>query len=61
MKCIDKVCIDRVLNGGDAAGDFYFCKCVGVEVGRGEEECLLDKWCKLYGLPNNSTPIKEKL
>jgi len=44
MKCIDKVCTDRVLNGGDDVGDFYFCKCVGVEVGRGEEECLIDKW-----------------
>ena len=29
---------------GDENNDFYYCKLVGIEVGRGLEECLDDKF-----------------
>ena len=44
MKCIDKECECRELNGGDEISDFYFCKECGLSVNRGEDECLFDKW-----------------
>lgn len=44
MKCIDKECEFRELNGGDEISDFYFCKECGIDVGRGEGECIIDKW-----------------
>ena len=44
MKCIDKECEHRELNGGDEISDFYFCKECGISVDRGEDECLFDKW-----------------
>ena len=43
MKCIDKECPYRELNGGDEISDFYFCKECGLSVDRGENECSLDK------------------
>lgn len=46
MKCINKKCEHRELNGGDEISDFYFCKECGIAVDRGEDECLLDKWNK---------------
>lgn len=45
-KCISYKCAVREWNGRDEKGDFYFCKECGVEVGRGQEECLLDKFAK---------------
>ena len=45
-KCIDYTCVKRQLNGGDDIGDFYYCTEVGTEVGRGENECLLDKFVR---------------
>ena len=44
MKCIDKKCEYRGLNGGDEVSDFYFCTECGVSVDRGQNECLFDKW-----------------
>lgn len=44
MKCIDKECEYRELNGGDEISDFYFCKECGIDVNRGEDECLFDRW-----------------
>ena len=44
MKCIDKECPYRELNGGDEISDFYFCTYCGLTVDRGEDECLCDKW-----------------
>ena len=46
MKCIEKECKYREFNAGDDISDFYFCKLVGVEVDRGNEECLIDKYEK---------------
>lgn len=43
MKCINKKCKHRELNGGDEISDFYFCKECGIAVDRGEDECLLDQ------------------
>ena len=43
VKCIDKECEYRELNGGDEISDFYFCKACGISVNRGEDECLLDE------------------
>lgn len=45
-KCIDYACVKRQLNGGDDIGDFYYCTEVGTEVGRGQDECLLDKFVR---------------
>jgi hypothetical protein len=45
-KCISYKCAVREWNGRDEKGDFYFCKECGTEVGRGQEECLLDKFAK---------------
>ena len=45
-RCIDYDCINRTYNSGDDIGDFYYCKEVGIEVGRGEDECLLDKFAR---------------
>jgi hypothetical protein len=42
-KCCDKECEYRKLNGGDDISDFYFCKLVGIDVDRGNEECLEDE------------------
>ena len=44
MKCIDKECEHRELNGGDEFSDLYFCKVCGIDVDRGEGECILDIW-----------------
>jgi hypothetical protein len=44
MICRYKKCKYREFNGGDDISDFYYCKLAGTEVGRGEEECLIDKW-----------------
>lgn len=44
MKCIDKKCEFRELNGGDESSDFYFCKYCGIDVDRGESECVIDIW-----------------
>lgn len=44
MRCIDKICKHRKLNGGDDISDFYFCEICGISVDRGENECLFDKW-----------------
>lgn len=44
MNCAEKECIYKIWNGGDEIGDFYFCKFVGIEVDRGREECLIDKF-----------------
>lgn len=43
MKCINKECPYRELNGGDEISDFYFCEKCGLSVDRGEDECLLYK------------------
>lgn len=43
MKCKDIECKYKELNGGDRISNFYFCKAVGVSVGRGECECLLEE------------------
>lgn len=48
MKCIDKKCKYKELNGGDEVSDFYFCKYCGIDVDRGEDECLIDKWNAEY-------------
>jgi len=44
MNCCDKECDYRELNGGDDISDFYFCKYCGIEVDRGCDECLIDKF-----------------
>jgi hypothetical protein len=44
MKCIDKECEYKMLNGGDEISDFYFCKFCGITVDRGQEECLIDEF-----------------
>lgn len=44
MKCINKECEYRMLNGGDEISDFYFCKFCGITVERGQEECLIDEF-----------------
>ena len=44
MKCIDKECKYKILNGGDEISDFYFCKFCGITVERGQEECLIDEF-----------------
>lgn len=44
LNCAEKECIYKIWNGGDEIGDFYFCKFVGIEVDRGREECLIDKF-----------------
>ena len=44
MRCLDKECEHRELNGGDDVSDFYYCKYCGITVNRGEDECLVDKW-----------------
>ena len=44
MKCIDKECICREPNGGDKISDYYYCKYVGIEIGDGTDECLLDEY-----------------
>jgi len=46
MKCIDKECEYRVLNGGDGISDFYYCEFVGIAVDRGNDECLIDEFDK---------------
>lgn len=46
MKCLEKECEYRVLNGGDDISDFYWCKFVGIDVDRGNNECLIDKYDK---------------
>lgn len=46
MKCIDKKCAYRELNGGDGISDFYYCKLCGITVERGQEECLIDQFEK---------------
>lgn len=46
MKCLEKECEYRVLNGGDDISDFYWCKFVGIAVDRGNNECLIDKYDK---------------
>lgn len=48
MKCIDKKCKYRELNGGDEISDFYFCKYCGITVERGQQECLIDEFEKKY-------------
>ena len=45
-RCIDYDCVNRICNGGDDIGDFYYCKEVGTEVGRGKNECLLDVFAR---------------
>lgn len=44
IPCINKDCEYRKFNGGDDTSDFYFCEYVGVNVDRGNDECLLDKY-----------------
>lgn len=44
MICINKDCEYRAWNMGDEIGDFYYCNFVGIEVDRGLEECLVDKF-----------------
>ena len=46
MKCVDKECKYRKLNGGDEISDFYFCEWCGIAVERGLEECLIDRFEK---------------
>ena len=46
MKCIDKECEYRELNGGDEISDFYYCKYCGITVKRGQKECLIDEFEK---------------
>ena len=46
MKCIEKECDYRELNGGDEISDFYFCKLCGITTDRGQEECFMDKFEK---------------
>ncbi len=46
MKCIDKICDYREFNTRDDVGNFYYCKYVGIEVDRGNDECLLDRFNK---------------
>lgn len=46
MRCIDKTCEYRELNGGNENSDYYFCKLVGITVEDGVEECLIDKFDK---------------
>ena len=46
MLCLEKECEYRKLNGGDDISDFYFCDIVGVDVDRGNNECLIDKYDK---------------
>ena len=46
MKCIDRECEYRELNGGDEISDFYYCKWSDVTVNRGQEECLIDQFEK---------------
>ena len=48
MICIEKECKYREFNTGDDISDFYFCKLVGIEVDRGNEECLIDKYEKEF-------------
>ena len=48
MKCINKECKHRELNGGDEISDFYFCKYCGITVDRGQQECLIDECEKKY-------------
>lgn len=44
MNCCDKECRYREFNGGDEISDFYYCGLVGIEVNRGEDMCLLDRY-----------------
>lgn len=44
MNCCDKECKYREFNGGDEISDFYYCGLVGIEVNRGEDMCLLDRY-----------------
>lgn len=46
MKCFDKECEYRELNGGDEISDFYYCKYYGITVERGQQECLIDEFEK---------------
>ena len=46
MKCINKECKYRELNGGDEISDFYYCKYCGITVERGQKECLIDEFGK---------------
>ena len=46
MKCINKECEYKELNGGDEISDFYYCKYCGITVGRGKQECLIDEFEK---------------
>lgn len=46
-KCISYNCKVRERNGRDKEGNqLYFCKEVGIEVGKGQEECLLNKFAR---------------
>lgn len=44
--CWEKDCKYRIWNMGDEISDFYYCKLVGTEVGRGLDECLEDRFDK---------------
>lgn len=46
MKCLDKECEYKELNGGDEISDFYYCKYCGITVERGQQECLIDEFEK---------------
>ena len=64
MKCIDKKCDSRRLNGGDDISDFYYCKKYGISCERGMDECLEDKWEKeetMIRASRNGNLSKENL
>lgn len=44
MKCLEKECNYRQLNGGDELSDFYYCTCFGMSAERGDIECFVDKY-----------------
>ena len=58
MKCIDKECKYRELNGGDEISDFYFCKYCGITVERAQQECLIDKFETKYVAKDHNRQMK---
>ena len=44
LRCKDKICYCRKRIGGNDIGDYYVCKCTGIGIDYGDDECLLDQW-----------------
>lgn len=62
MKCLDKECEYKELNGGDEISDFYYCKYCGITVEQGQQECLMRNWMtELLGLSNKILGLEVKM